>query len=134
MIWLRLLVWWMNCATRLGSWMLQFHDRASLGVSQAGTVRVVTKQGSIVRTSPAEPPSQWPPLVFPLTSTEKPSITWFLLTNTRGMLERTGARGGENWAVPTTWVTVSVQAPARGPKQREQPNSDTPSAPHSLVG
>src|SRR6266851_2934264 len=114
MIWLRLLVWWMNFATRLGSWMLQFHERASLGVSQAGTVRVVTKQGSIVRTSPGAPPSQWPPLVFPLMSTEKPSITWFLLTNTKVMSEPIGYPWAGNGAVPEMWFTLNFQEPARG--------------------
>src|SRR5437867_2208705 len=103
MIWLRLLVSWMNFATRLGNLMLRFHERASLGVSQAGTVRVLTRQGSIVRTSPGEPPSRWPPLVFPLTSTEKLSTTWFLLTNIRMTSEHTGSPWAENGAVPEMW-------------------------------
>src|SRR5229473_1686015 len=112
MIWLRLLVWLMNCATLLGSLMLRFHEQASLGVSQAGTVRVLTKQGSIVRTSPGERPSQWPPLVFPLTSTEKPSITWFLLTNTSLMSARSGSAWAGNGVAPGIWFTLSFQEPA----------------------
>src|SRR6266496_4386828 len=102
-------------------------------VSQSGTVRVLTKQGSIVRTSPAEPPSRWPPLVFPLTSTEKPLITWFLLTNTRMTSEPTGSPWAENGAGPEMWFTLNFQEPARAPERAGKLRRANPSGPGFLA-
>src|SRR6266403_1992399 len=93
MIWLRLVVSLMNFATLLSYWMLWCHARGSRGSSLLPTVRMLSKNGCIARSSVVEPVSQWPPLVLQLTNTGRHSTTWCLLSNTRQMSARSGNPG-----------------------------------------
>src|SRR5229473_3066699 len=112
MTWVLLLVvWWMNFATLLASWMLRCGSRVSKVDLRAPGVRVLSRQGSIVRTSPAVTPSLWPPLVFQLTNTAKHSTTWFLLQSTRKTLATPGNNGAESGADELTSFTLSFQEP-----------------------
>jgi len=117
---LALTVSWMNFATLLASWMLRFGDLVSKEGSLQLTVRVLSKNGSIVRTSPAVTLSQWPPLVHRLTNTGKHSTTWFLLQSTNRTLERLGFPGEANGGAFQIWFTLSFQEPAREPSKREK--------------
>src|SRR5712664_841462 len=110
----RLTVWWMRFATRLANWMLSSPARDSLAASHLLTVRILSKNGCIVRTCPAATLSQWPPLVHQLTSTEKRSITWFLLQTINATSDSPGSIGVVNGEEPRMWFTLSFQAPARG--------------------
>src|SRR5713101_2183645 len=117
---LPLTVSWMNFATQLASWMLWLHDRGLwVGLLQP-TVRVLSKNGSIVRTSPVVIPSLWPPLVLPLMNMQKRSTTWCLLMNINPMLETSGFHGEENGVERVIWCTLNFQEPARGPKNEEK--------------
>src|SRR5229473_7521662 len=96
---LRLTVWWMNFATLLAHWMLRCGRVGYRDASLLPTDRVLNKSGCIVRTFPGVTPSQWPPLVLPLTSTGKRSTTWLLLLRTNGMWDLPGSIGAENGEV-----------------------------------
>src|SRR6266849_3799889 len=112
---LQLTVWWMNFATLLATWMLRFGTLAYRVDLRRASVRILSRQGSIVRTSPAVIPSLWPPLVIQLTSTAKHSTTWLLLANTKPMWVPRGWSGKENGEGAQMWCTLSFQEPARGP-------------------
>src|SRR5258708_581180 len=115
-----LTVWWMNFATQLASWMLPCGNPDSKGTSRRPGVRLLSRQGSIVPIFPDAPLSRLPSLAFPLMSTEKRSTMWFLLPNTRPMLDRPGSHGAENGAAPQMWFTLSFQEPllAQRPEDR----------------
>src|SRR5437899_8700947 len=122
MTWLvRLTVWWMNFATLLASWMLRFGTPASAAISPQLIVRMLSKNGSIVRTSPGGTLSQWPPLVHRLTSTEKLSTTWFLLASINETLDSRGLNGVANGEEMQMWFTLSFQEPQRGPYDAGKP-------------
>src|SRR5437867_12782304 len=112
---LALTVWWMNFATLLASWMLRFGGLVSKEGSLQLTVRLLSKNGSIVRTSPAVTLSQCPPLVHPLTNTGKHSTTWFLLQSTNRPLGSLGFAGEANGGASQMGFTLSTPGPPRGP-------------------
>src|SRR5467141_1588694 len=99
----RLVDLWMRFATLLASWMLPSPTAVSLAGSRQLTVRIVSKNGSIVRSSPGAILSQWPPLVVLLTSTGKRSTTWFLLQSINETLDSRGSLGAENGEELQMW-------------------------------
>src|SRR5882762_2411177 len=115
-----LVVLLMRFATLLANWMLPSPTRGSWGGSHRRTVRVLSKNGCIVRTSPAATITQWPPLVHPLTNTGKRSTTWFLLQSINETWDSRGFPGEENGAEPQMWFTLSFQEPQRGPLSEEK--------------
>src|SRR5216683_6781826 len=124
MIWaLRLSTLLMNFASQLANLMLRFGHRASVVDSQVRTVRVLSKNGFIVRISSGATISQWPPLVVQLTNMGKRSTTWFLLQNINPMWDSPGLSGAENGEEPEMWFTLSFQEPARGPRSAENHSS-----------
>src|SRR5882762_5736612 len=106
---LTLTTWWMNFAVRLSSWMLRFGEPDYKGGSPVLAVRVLSRHGSIVRTSAAGIPSQWFPLVLPHMNMEKPSTTWLLLQSIKPTSERPGGPGEESGRVQVMWCTLSFQ-------------------------
>ncbi len=115
-----LITWLMNFVTLLANWMLQSHALDSWVGSHQLTVRVLSKNGCIVRSSPAGTLSQWPPLVHQLTNTGKRSTTWFLLQTTNETWDSPGLSGEENGEEMQMWFTLSFQEPARGPRNEEK--------------
>src|SRR6267142_236337 len=111
---LRLTRWWMNFATLLAHWMLRCGQRVSRVDFRPPVVRVLSSSGSIVRSSPAVTRSLWPPLVFRLTNTEKPSITWLLLQSTNATWDLPGVIGEESGEERLMWFTLSFQEPHSG--------------------
>ncbi len=112
---LRLTVWWMNFATELAHLMLRCGALVYRDDLRPPIVRILNKNGSIVRTSPVVIPSLWPPLVLQPMSTERPSITWLLLQSTRGMSDLHGLTGAASGEDQQMWCILSFQEPARGP-------------------
>src|SRR6266403_4904715 len=112
---LTLTVWWMNFASLLAHWMLSFGNPDSVASSLAPAVRVLNKNGSIVRSSPGVTPSLWPPLVAARMNTGKPSTTWLLLVTTKRTWDAYGSLGEEPGEEAPMWCTLSFQEPARGP-------------------
>src|SRR6267378_268430 len=110
----RLVDLWMRFGTLLANWMLPSPARDSWGGSHRRTVRMLSKSGCIVRTSPGATLSQWPPLVLQLTNTGKRSTTWFLLQTINETWDSRGWNGEENGEEPQMWFTLSFQEPARG--------------------
>src|SRR5882762_3523596 len=120
---LPLITWLMNSATQLANWMLPSPDLGSWVGSRVLTVRVLSRNGSIVRTSRDGTISQWPPLVHQLTNTGKRSTTWFLLQSINETLDSPGLTGEENGEAMQMWFTLSFQEPARGPRSEERRSS-----------
>src|SRR5258708_32830048 len=106
---LTLTIWWMNFATRLSHLMLRCGEAAFKDDSLAQGVRVVSKFGSIVRTSPGGILSPWHPLVLPLMNMAKPSTTWFLLHNTRRTWASPGFLGAESGEENLMQCTLNFQ-------------------------
>src|SRR6267142_6865204 len=104
---LTLTLWWMNFATLLAHWMLRCGQAVSRADSLPPGVRILSKHGSIVRSSAEGIPSRWLPLGLPLMNTEKPSITWFLLQNTRRTWDSPGLLGEESGAERVMLCTLS---------------------------
>ena len=113
---LTLTVLLMRFATLLASWMLRFGEAVSKDALPPPFVRILSKRGSIVRSSPAVIPTQWPPLVFQHTNTVKHSITWLLLESRNVTLDSRGWTGEENGEGIQMTFTLNFQEPARGPK------------------
>ena len=120
---LPLITWLMNFVTLLAHWMLPSPNLASWAASQALTVRVLSKKGSIVRTSLEGTTSQWLPLVHQLTNTGKRSTTWFLLQSINATLDSPGSNGEENGEGTQMWFILSFQEPQRGPRNEENNSS-----------
>src|SRR6267378_273315 len=111
----------MNFVSLLSHWMLPSPIPVSLVGSHHVAVRILSKNGSIVRMSPGATITLWPPLVLPLTNTGKRSTMWFLLQTTNATLGSRGWTGEENGEELQMWCTLSFQEPQRGPFSAEKP-------------